>query len=159
YYNESQQKVSSTTGIVANLDWKTAEDFKSDFSLSISLKGSGQLYFAPLGKTTDIALSGPWSNPSFDGEFLPVSSSITDKDFEAAWRVLHYNRPFAQQWIGDDQSLSGYEFGVNLLLPVNQYQKSIRTSKYGVLLVILTFISLFMVEIMKKVRIHPFQYI
>ncbi|HYI78529.1 MAG TPA: inner membrane CreD family protein, partial [Chryseolinea sp.] len=39
------------------------------------------------------------------------------------------------------------------------YQKSIRTSKYGVLIILLTFIALFLIEITQKVRIHPFQYI
>ena len=47
----------------------------------------------------------------------------------------------------------------NLLIPVDQYQKSIRTSKYGVLVILLTFVALFLVEITQKIRIHPFQYI
>jgi inner membrane protein len=34
-----------------------------------------------------------------------------------------------------------------------------RTAKYGVLVILLTFVALFLVEIMRKVRIHPFQYI
>jgi inner membrane protein len=49
-------------------------------------------------------------------------------------------------------------FGVNLLVPVDQYQKSARTSKYAVLIIILTFVALFLVEITQKIRIHPFQY-
>jgi len=46
-----------------------------------------------------------------------------------------------------------------LIIPVDQYQKSIRTSKYGQLIIILTFVALFLVEITRKIRIHPFQYI
>jgi inner membrane protein len=34
-----------------------------------------------------------------------------------------------------------------------------RTAKYGVLIVILTFVALFLVEIVKKIRIHAFQYL
>jgi inner membrane protein len=34
-----------------------------------------------------------------------------------------------------------------------------RTAKYGILIILLTFISLFLVEITQKIRIHPFQYI
>ncbi len=117
------------------------------------------LYFTPVGKTTEVSLQGPWASPSFDGDFLPVSREITEAGFTADWKILHYNRPFSQEWIGGNQKLSGAEFGVRLLIPVDQYQKSIRTAKYGILVILLTFISLFMVEIMKKVRIHPFQYI
>ncbi|MFY8021291.1 MAG: inner membrane CreD family protein, partial [Bacteroidia bacterium] len=51
------------------------------------------------------------------------------------------------------------DLGVNLLMPVDQYQKSIRTAKYGILVILLTFISLFMIELIVKTKIHPFQYI
>jgi inner membrane protein len=117
------------------------------------------LDFVPVGKTTDVKLDGPWPDPSFDGEFLPSAREISQQGFTASWKVLHYNRPFSQEWTGTEQQLSGADFGVRLLLPVDQYQKSIRTSKYGVLIILLTFISLFLVEITQKVRIHPFQYI
>ena len=36
---------------------------------------------------------------------------------------------------------------------------SIRTAKYGILIILLTFMALFLVEITQKIRIHPFQYI
>jgi inner membrane protein len=55
--------------------------------------------------------------------------------------------------------LSGSEFGLRLLIPADQYQKSTRTAKYGVLIIILAFTALFLVEITTKIRIHPFQYI
>jgi inner membrane protein len=104
-------------------------------------------------------LSGPWADPSFDGEFLPATREVTETGFTASWKVLHFNRPFSQQWTQDNQQLSGADFGIKLLIPVDQYQKSIRTSKYGVLIILLTFIALFLVEITQKIRIHPFQYI
>jgi inner membrane protein len=149
----------STSGIVAKAGWETENDFIGDASLKLSLKGSRNLDFIPTGKTTDVKLSGNWQNPSFDGDFLPESREINEKGFEARWKILHFNRPFAQQWTGSDQQLGGSDFGVNLLLPVDQYQKSMRTAKYGSMVILLTFIALFFVEIIRKIRIHPFQYI
>jgi inner membrane protein len=84
---------------------------------------------------------------------------VSDSSFKATWKVLHYNRPFAQQWNNENMELAGSEFGVNLIIPADQYQKSMRTSKYGQLIIILTFVALFLVEIINKIRIHPFQYI
>ena len=55
--------------------------------------------------------------------------------------------------------MAGADFGVDLLVPVEQYQQSMRTSKYGILIILLTFVSLFLVEISQRVKIHPFQYI
>lgn len=149
----------ATSGVIASLNWQTADDFNGNTSIALNLKGSEQLTFVPTGKTTDVKLTGTWNNPSFDGEFLPESREITDSTFSATWKVLHYNRPFSQQWNTADEKLSGADFGVKLILPVDQYQKSIRTSKYGQLIIILTFMALFLVEITRKVRIHPFQYI
>jgi inner membrane protein len=48
---------------------------------------------------------------------------------------------------------------VKLLIGADHYQKSIRTAKYAVLIIILAFSALFLVEITSKIKIHPFQYI
>jgi inner membrane protein len=157
-YNEKDHQP-STNGIVAKLNWENAESFRGDFNLTLNLKGSRRLDFIPAGKTTDVKISGEWNSPSFDGEFLPTTREISGQNFNATWKVLHFNRPFAQSWTEQDQELSGADFGVRLLVPVDQYQKSIRTAKYSVLIILLTFMSLFLVEITQKIRIHPFQYI
>lgn len=159
YSDNNEYAQYSTSGVVAHLDWQTADDFTGQTSIKLNLKGSQRLNFVPTGKTTDVKLTGSWGNPSFDGEFLPESHEVSDSSFSAHWSVLHYNRPFSQQWNTVDEKLSGSDFGVKLILPVDQYQKSIRTSKYGQLIIILTFMALFLVEITRKVRIHPFQYI
>ncbi|HPH47364.1 MAG TPA: cell envelope integrity protein CreD, partial [Chryseolinea sp.] len=149
----------SSNGIMTKLNWENKDSFKKEVSITLNLKGSKRLDFVPAGKTTTVKLSSTWNNPSFDGEFLPDPSEITEAGFTASWKVLHYNRPFSQQWKGNEQTLSGSEFGMKLLPPVDQYQKSSRTSKYAALIILLTFVSLFLVEITQKIRIHPFQYI
>lgn len=162
YYSEVTTidgNASKSTGIIASLPWKSAADFQSAITTSLNLKGSTSLNFVPTGKITDVSLHGPWASPSFDGEFLPDSSMTSANGFTAQWKVLHYNRPFAQEWTGNVQEFSGSAFGTRLLIPVDQYQKSIRTAKYGILIIILTFVALFLVEIIKKIRIHAFQYL
>lgn len=158
-YEEHISSTKSTTGIVAPLNWNSEEDFASLSEISFNLKGSSQLNFVPSGKTTSVKLSGPWPDPSFDGGFLPTTREVTETDFTATWDILHFNRPFSQQWKDSHQELVGSEFGLKLLVPVDQYQKSIRTAKYGILIIMLTFVALFLVEITQKIRIHPFQYI
>jgi inner membrane protein len=159
YVRSSSGEVRSSAGIVMKLGWENPESFKGDVAVKLSLKGSKRLDFIPAGKTTTVTLGGTWSNPSFDGEFIPATREVTDSGFNATWKVLHFNRPFSQQWTKENLQLSGADFGVKLLIPVDQYQKSIRTSKYSVLIILLTFIALFLVEITQKIRIHPFQYI
>ncbi len=153
------QPIASEQGVIVKLPWLKKEDFRGEVKAKFQLRGSSQLFFAPVGKTTQVVLDGPWPNPSFDGLFLPTQRNVSEKGFHAEWNILHYNRPFSQQWVEGNQNISDANFGVKFLIPVDQYQKSIRTAKYGQLIILLTFIALFMVEIMKKIRIHPFQYI
>jgi len=161
YDGPEQRIIPSSNGIFVKLNWETPPVFAENepVRIKLNLKGSRRLDFVPAGKTTSVKLSGPWADPSFDGEFLPATREISESGFSATWKVLHFNRPFSQQWTEDNQQLNGADFGIKLLIPVDQYQKSIRTSKYGVLVILLTFVALFLVEITQKVRIHPFQYI
>ena len=158
-YSQADSRSIKSPGIATLLGWKSRQDFLSEYKISLQLKGSEQLYFVPAGKTTEVKLTGAWATPSFDGQMLPTNPEINEGGFSATWKILSYNRPFAQQWLDSEQSLSGSEFGVKLLIPADQYQKSIRTAKYGILVILLAFTALFLVEISSKVRIHPFQYI
>lgn len=157
-YERPHVSSGSVSGVIARTGWSSASDFNGDVELDLKLKGSQALNFIPAAKQTSVALQGSWGSPSFDGAFLPEEHVVTEDDFSATWNILHYNRPFPQQWVGNDKVLSGSEFGVNLLVPVDQYQKSARTSKYAALIIVLTFVSLFLVEITLKIRVHPFQY-
>jgi inner membrane protein len=157
--HSSANRAAGTTGVQAPWKGSTAKDFKGVIRLQLSLKGSNSLRFLPLGKTTDLTLGGAWSDPGFEGEFLPVTRRISKEDFEASWKVLHFNRPFVQQWVSRDKTLEAYDMSTRLVIPADQYQKSIRTAKYGILLILLSFTALFLVEISRKIRIHPFQYI
>ena len=50
-------------------------------------------------------------------------------------------------------------FGVNLIDPVNHYQQNMRSAKYAIMFIALTFVVFFFVEILTKKRIHPIQYL
>ena len=50
-------------------------------------------------------------------------------------------------------------FGVSFIDPVNPYVLGDRATKYGVLFIALTFVTVAMVELLKKRRVHPVQYL
>lgn len=129
------------------------------FELQLNLNGSGSLNFIPAGKTTHVTLSSGWSNPSFYGAFLPENRNIRQDGFSAEWNILDLNRNFPQQWKGNDYGFEGAEFGVNFLLPVDQYQKTYRSVKYAIMFLSLTFLIFLFVEIHGSKRIHPVQYL
>jgi len=131
------------------------------FNFDVKLQGSQFLGFVPLGKETNVDLSSDWKDPSFSGAFLPDDRTVNEQGFAANWRVLELNRNYPQSWIGDRniEVLNNSSFGVDLILPVNDYQKSMRSAKYALLAISLTFLSFFLIEIFNKKKVHPFQYI
>lgn len=129
------------------------------FSLDLNFNGSSSLNFVPLGKTTQVTLESEWTDPSFDGAFLPDSRKVNEAGFEATWDVLHLNRPYPQRFRGQTTGIYASAFGVSLIVPVDEYQKSMRSAKYAALFITLTFLIFFFVQILNKIRIHPIQYI
>jgi inner membrane protein len=147
------------SGINAVISIDSNDSLSYNFDLSLDLKGSQLLYFTPLGKITDVNLKSDWSNPSFNGAFLPDSRTVNNKGFTANWNVLHLNRNYPQMWLNDHYSISESSFGIDLILPVDNYQKSYRSIKYAILFIVFTFLVFFFIEVLNKVFIHPIQYI
>jgi inner membrane protein len=135
-----------------------AEDELS-FSLHLNFNGSSNLNFIPIGKSTKVNIRSDWANPSFAGAFLPDNREIRKDGFEASWEVLHLNRPYPQQFRGAMSGITSSAFGVDLIVPVDEYQKSMRSAKYAAMFITLTFLIFFFVQILNGIRIHPIQYI
>lgn len=172
----SRDILSSGVSIPLALDTDTYR-----FECALNLNGSTQLSFLPFGKQTSVRLRSPWATPSFTGSFLPDQRTVSAGGFVASWKVLQFNRNFPQQGLGNflDRSndpsrgdaardnpapgnlarVDPAAFGVKLLLPVDEYQKTMRSAKYGILFVILTFVAFFFIEILDRRRIHPIQYL
>lgn len=137
----------------------------------LNLNGSTALSFLPFGKQTHVSLTSPWSTPSFSGAYLPDQRTVKADGFRASWKVLQYNRNYPQQGVGafmnvpinnSEQTMNaadGTAFGVNLLLPVDEYQKTTRSAKYAIMFILITFAAFFFVEILNRQRIHPIQYL
>jgi inner membrane protein len=128
------------------------------FSIRINLAGSEGLLMTPLGKSTICHLQSEWTSPSFNGSFLPVKREIDEKGFSAEWEITHLNRNFPQNWIGDSFHPLESSFGLDLFQPVDHYQKSWRSSRYGLLFIALTFLVLIFLEITRKEALHIFHY-
>lgn len=141
------------------------------FDFDVSINGSTSLSFLPFGKETNVQINSTWESPSFEGSFLPDNRNINDSGFTATWKVLQLNRNYPQQgtgsfipglntsgddYVSPDQTAS---FGVRLLLPIDEYQKTLRSVKYCIMFIIITFLTFFFVEVLSKRRIHAIQYL
>lgn len=132
-----------------------------DVKCTLDLQGSSMLSFQPIGKHTQVTLNSSWQDPAFSGAFLPDNRVVNSTGFTADWKVLQLNRNFPQVWTGSTykDQMSSTTFGVELTTGADDYQKSMRSVKYALLTIALTFLTFFLTETINKKRIHPFQYI
>lgn len=101
--------------------------------------------------------------PSFGGDFLPTNHHITDEGFTANWKVLDLNRSYGQVVRADDitaiNQVASSLFGVKFIQSVDQYQQNLRSVKYAVLIILLTFVLVLFIELIKKNPVNPFHYL
>ncbi|MCR4964414.1 MAG: cell envelope integrity protein CreD [Bacteroidales bacterium] len=152
-----------------NLNELTLRD-SAVYNVSMGIKGSKYIRFLPIGGATSVKLTSNCATPNFHGNYLPVTREVTDKGFEATWKVLALNSSLSplmtswrsaciedsgNSWVGED----GEMFGVEMRLPVEQYQQNTRSIKYAYLIIALTFATVFFMETRTGIRIHPIQYL
>ncbi len=139
--------------------WVSSTNGPLEFSATVSLKGTGNLLFVPIGRETKAEASSSWSNPSFTGSVLPDLRTIKDSGFDANWKVLALNRKYPQEWKQGVYDLNSSAFGVDLIVPVDAYQQTTRSVKYAILIIVLTFTAFFLIEWVYGRSIHSLQYL
>ncbi|QRZ25301.1 cell envelope integrity protein CreD [Vibrio sp. sp1] len=134
------------------------------FDLNFLLQGMGQLQVTPIGSQTTVELSSTWAHPSFIGDYLPVSSEVSEDGFNAQWASNNFSTNIAQLFQSCLSSnhacheLEQRQMGVDLIDPVDHYLKSHRAVNYSLLVITLVFASFFLQELFQARPIHPVQY-
>jgi len=152
----------------------------SSMHLDISLAGTQSLGIAPVADSNDIAMSSPWRQPLFGGRFLPNSKTLDETGFTARWQVSSLASAAQSQLASASGKLTqppslreaSSEYGadggsetaidsavVSLVDTVDVYTQVDRASKYGLLFVVLTFVGFALFELIKRLPIHPLQYL
>ncbi len=149
-----------TNGLSAPVNL-SATDFGKDlqFNMQLKIKGSDQLHFVPLSGNSSVELKSSWANPAFDGNNLPGERTVTENGFTAKWKINKANLPFGTVLPGTTFNKNSFAFGVSMLQPADQYAKTMRSVKYAILFIGLTFSLFFIVEVMQKKPLHPVQYV
>jgi len=156
---------SSGSGIHAVLPDFT--NVKTNFDIMIAIQGGQLVRFMPLGQDTHVEISADWASPSFQGAFLPGSSNITDTNFNAFWDINYLSRDIPLFWKIAGSASSAPEsrdyadsmFGVNFFRAIDTYSLNTRAVKYAILFLIVPFLTLFLLEVFVRTRIHPVPYL
>lgn len=150
----------STYGIHVPLQ---QDDAKSGFSFAftVALNGSSHLHFTPSGGDTSVEMRSDWPHPSFEGAFLPVKRTIKADGFTATWQVPRLARGRGQVRHVDElrQLAREMPFGVRLFQPVKFYSLAERALKYALGFVAIVFLTVFVMEVHARRRVHWIQYL
>lgn len=143
-----------------------AVDFAYDF------RGNGSLSLAPQAGDTRWAVHSSWPSPSFGGAFLPADRQISQKGFDATYRIGNLalgrslvstadpgganppNTPDASPSDPDSQNAQ-----ISLIQPVDPYSQVNRATKYGFLFIGFTFLALLMFDVIGGVRVSAVEYL
>ncbi len=170
-------------GFHARLDPAVLNAGTLSVEVGLEVVGTETLAFAPIADATTVHLASDWPHPSFAGRFLPSQRTVTAKGFDASWQLSTLASSAQQELLsgaatcalGDSpeealarnapENSSGKRtgcvetFGVGFIDPVNPYVLSDRATKYGLLFIGLTFVAVLLVEVMRRLRVHPIQYL
>src|SRR4029453_3854414 len=128
----------------------------------LQLNGSLGAFFAPLGRQTTVSLRSNWKDPSFQGNWLPTERTVRDDGFEAKWAIPSLGRNYPKKGGSSgpvQEEMEKSKFGVNLYTAVDIYRMSERSVKYESLFLLLTFLSLWLFEVLARRRVHSLQYL
>jgi inner membrane protein len=132
------------------------------FRASASFSGGDSLSVIPVAGVTRVTMASSWEAPGFSGRYLPVSRSWGSDGFTAEWDILSLNHGIPRSTVLDNLTAPDYlheAFGVNLVTPVDAYQKSLRTVEYAALFLIIPFVFFLFMEVFGGNRVHPVQYL
>ncbi len=133
------------------------------FKCRLFLRGTETLSFVPLADSVSSMMHSDWPHPEFIGSLLPTDRDISADGFSANWFTTKYSNSSGIQVARcvtnkacDELMRSSH--GVRFIEPVDVYLQSERAVKYAMLFIGLSFITFFIFEHLKAIRIHPIQY-
>ena len=151
------QRLSPLTVGDRKTEWSVAEDCllarvstagmtaRVGFSTDFDVRGSGGVYVKRVGIKSSVSIEGEASNPSF--ESLPDERNVWKNRFSASWQDSGLHS-------GSDSEYAGAEF----LIGVDRYQKVSRSLKYTFIIIMLTYISVLLAEVVMKRTIPLLNY-
>lgn len=139
------------------------------FTVTLRLRGTGQLLLAPSGRAATVAMRSPWPHPGFIGSRTADDHEIGPEGFRATWRVSPFGRGLPAAWVAGEeeagpdgtaplQAIRGAAFGVALVQPVDPYRMTERALKYGMLFALYTVGAFVLLETVFRRPLHWIHY-
>lgn len=128
------------------------------FDFALNCKGGQKISFLPTSQNLKVHITSAFPHPIFGGSFLPDHTTNAN-GFDAKWSLLEYNKNLPK-YNKDAQlfDIGEGSFSIAIKPLQNHYQSTYRAGKYMILVIVLTFLVVFLTEIIQQHRVHIFQY-
>ena len=147
------------------------------FNSKLNIEGLSKFVLIPTSHEFQYKAKGNWQDIKYDGQILPLSKLSRNDQFNAEWNNIAVGNNnlisiakcqssacLNQLSQGFSTSQNEYEnqskmgISAEFIEQVNIYSQTDRAIKYGVMIILITFASFFLFEVLKGLRIHPIQY-
>ena len=135
------------------------QSLKAEFKINLSLNGTHSISIVPIADDNHVYMKSPWPHPDFRGGFLPTTREVTNNGFHATWKVSSLSSNAQSTFESNNRWEWEEGLVVKLMNPVDPYTLATRATKYGFLFIALSFAAFFFIEMLKKLRVHPIQYL
>ena len=163
-------------GFVAPLDASGLSAAPVPVAFRFDFRGNASLSLVPQAGDTRWRVTSTWPSPSFNGGFLPIQPTVSDRGFDASWRVGNLALGRALVSTGDQIAApvpvemgvrapepatpaGSYEARVDLVAPVDLYSQVDRSVKYGFLFIGFTFAAFLLFDVIGGVRVATPEYL
>ncbi len=152
------EPIAGVNGLRASL--KDPRDHEH-YQMILGMNGAQKLFLSPVGRSSQINMVGNWPDPSFSGTFLPDEHNVDADGFRAFWSIPNLARSFPQVARQDHIAAMrrDAQLGLNLIEDNDFYQKAYRASKYALLFISLTFLTIFLIERGAPKSAHAIHYV
>lgn len=147
------------------------------FNSKLNIEGLTKFMLIPTSHTFQYKAKGNWQDIKYDGQILPLNKLSRNNHFNAEWnniavgnnnliRIASCQSKACLNKLSQGFSTSQNEYATQTKMgisaefieQVNIYSQTDRAIKYGLMIILITFISFFLFEVLKGLRIHPIQY-
>lgn len=147
------------------------------FNSKLNIEGLSKFVLIPTSHEFQYKAKGNWQDVKYDGQILPLMKLSRNNRFEAEWNNIAVGKNnliniakcqssacLNKLSQGFSTSKNEYENSTKMgittefIEQVNIYSQTDRAIKYGVMIILITFASFFLFEVLKGLRIHPIQY-
>lgn len=152
------------TGFYAPIDLTQLNPRRFSVDFRFALRGNESFALAPRAGDTAWKVNSPWSNPSFNGGFLPEQRTVNKDGFAVSYRIGNLALGRSLLFVeGSEAAKQGSDEAaravIDLIQPVDLYSQVDRASKYGFLFIGFTFLAFLLFDIIGGVRVAAIEYL